>query len=358
MRVRAIAVVLLAACSPSSGQSDASAEDAALERKVPLSFDAGADVVVTGPEKLSDTGLYSDFASRTLAPGVIAYEPRWPLWSDGADKKRYLLLPSGMQIDTSAMDDWSFPVGTKAWKEFSAGGKVYETRFLWKKDDGWWEVSYAWLADGTDAIAAPEGVSDALGTGFDIPPQDDCNECHSQVRDVVIGVSALQLGAKDGDGTLAKLATMNALSNAPDASYDVPGTGVVKDALGYLHGNCAHCHNDTSSLRFQTNMRLRVQVDAKTPEDTDVYKTAPFLVMKHPMIETKSVYALVPGAPDLSGIALRMALRGGPNDPDGNPYQMPPVATNVADATGIATVRSWIASMVCGSACASAVAPR
>jgi hypothetical protein len=356
MRAHVIAIVLLAACSPSSGQPDASPEDAAPERKVPPSFDAG-EVVVTGPDKLSDTGLYSDFASRTLAPGVIAYAPRWPLWSDGASAKRYLLLPSGMHVDTSAMDDWSFPVGTKVWKELSAGGKVYETRFSWKKDEGWWIVSYAWLADGTDALAAPDGVSDALGTGYDIPPRDDCDECHTQVRDVVIGVSALQLGATDGDGTLAKLAQANALSNAPAASYDVPGTGVVKDALGYLHGNCAHCHNDTGSLRFQTKMRLRVQVDAKTPEETDVYETAPFLVMKHPMVETYGIYALVPGAPDLSGIALRMALRGGPDAPDGDPYQMPPVATNVVDATGLATVRAWIASMYC-TACASALAPR
>ena len=39
--------------------------------------------------------------------------PRYPLWSDGAEKQRYLSLPPGTQIDTSNMDDWKFPVGTR-----------------------------------------------------------------------------------------------------------------------------------------------------------------------------------------------------------------------------------------------------
>ncbi|HEY2369520.1 MAG TPA: hypothetical protein VGH87_24145, partial [Polyangiaceae bacterium] len=67
-------------------------DDAAPDKKVPP--EAGdADAAFVGPTKLSETGLYSDFASRTLTAGVITYEPRWPLWSDGLEKKRYLLLP-------------------------------------------------------------------------------------------------------------------------------------------------------------------------------------------------------------------------------------------------------------------------
>ena len=50
---------------------------------------------VLGPAQLSQTGLYRDFAARTLAEGVIRYVPRYELWSDGSEKDRYLLLPPG-----------------------------------------------------------------------------------------------------------------------------------------------------------------------------------------------------------------------------------------------------------------------
>jgi hypothetical protein len=83
----------------------------------------------TGPEKLSETGLYSDIATKTLAPDVMSYSVRFPLWSDGADKQRFLYLPAGSQIDTSWMDVWTFPIGTKAFKQFSLAGLI-ETRML------------------------------------------------------------------------------------------------------------------------------------------------------------------------------------------------------------------------------------
>ena len=344
-------VVLLGACSPPGDVPDAS-DDAGFDKKVPPMFDAG-DAAITGPGELSATGLYADFASRTLAAGIVAYEPRWPLWSDGLEKKRWLLLPSGQSIDTSSTDDWTFPVGTKIWKEFSQNGTVIETRLLWKKPEGWFEMAYAWLADGSDAVAAPSGVKNALGTGHDVPSQNDCNACHANVSDVIIGVSAFQLAASDGDGTLAKLPVTK-----PIATIDAPGAGVVKDALGYLHGNCGHCHNDISSLRNQTALRLRLLSSDHSPADTGAYRTAPFLVMKHPIPPNDIRYALVPGAPDQSGVAVRMALRGTEGDDAGNPFQMPPVCTSVIDDAGVATVRAWIASLPCNEApCWSAPAP-
>ena len=336
------------ACGTSPGATDGGPSDAATERRVPPPLDDGGSAV-TGPLHLADTGLYSDFASRTLAPGLIAFAPRYPFWSDGSGKKRWLYLPPNTQIDTTSMDDWVFPVGTKVWKEFTFSGKVVETRLLWKVNaEQWWEVAYAWNADGTDAVAAPDGVPDALGTGHEIPNQTDCNECHKEVSDVLIGVSALQLGASDGDGTMTKLASMGALTTPPAAAYDVPGTGVTKDALGYLHANCGNCHSARSSLKTQSVMRLNVSVTETTPEQTGVYKTTPFLVMRHTMPQGM-IYALVPGQPDQSGLLIRMALR--------DSWAMPPEGTQKVDPTGLGTVGDWIASLPCGAACTSAPAP-
>src|SRR5262249_41349777 len=76
------------------------------------------------PYRLSITGLYASILDRRLSPGVIQYKPQYELWSDGAQKARYALFPAGQKIDTSSMNRWVFPVGTKFWKEFRRDGKL------------------------------------------------------------------------------------------------------------------------------------------------------------------------------------------------------------------------------------------
>ena len=70
------------------------------------------------PKSLSETGLYSDFAAKSIAKENLMYSPQYALWSDGAAKKRWVYLPPGATIDASDAENWIFPVGTKFWKEF------------------------------------------------------------------------------------------------------------------------------------------------------------------------------------------------------------------------------------------------
>jgi hypothetical protein len=105
------------------------------------------------PARLSETGLFAPGATE-LAPGVRPYTPSFALWSDGAEKRRWIALPEGARIDTSDMDAWRFPVGTKVWKEFVRDGIRVETRLLEKvdaSDAGWAGIAYAWAADRSDA---------------------------------------------------------------------------------------------------------------------------------------------------------------------------------------------------------------
>jgi hypothetical protein len=342
-----VGLATLAACHGGSSGTlpagdDASALDASVDRSHPVPSDDSGDEPppVTGPARLSQTGLYADFASRTLSAGILSYLPRYELWSDGAQKKRYLQLPAGGQIDTAHADNWTFPVNTKVWKEFDVGGKVVETRLLWKQPTGWWKVAYEWLADGSDAVAVPNGDPNALGTSHDVPSQQDCHNCHDSVADVLIGVSAMQLGASDGDGSLANLVAAGAISQPlPKATFDVPGTGVVRDALGYMHGNCGHCHSDISPVKYQTPLRLRILVTDTDPLLTDAYTTT---------IDQKDVHgfdtdagpvtiSVVPGDPEHSELWWRMTQRGD--------LGMPHICTKVVDAAGTATIHDWILQM-------------
>src|SRR5580765_5729716 len=65
--------------------------------------DAPADPM---PMLLSQTGLYANTATGELAAGVVAFQPQFALWSDGATKKRWVKLPAGAKIDTTDMDFW------------------------------------------------------------------------------------------------------------------------------------------------------------------------------------------------------------------------------------------------------------
>ena len=176
------------------------------------------------PEALSETGLYMAGSTSTLAPGVVAYEPRYVLWSDGAEKKRYLYLPPGAQIDTSDMDRWTFPVGTKVWKEFSRGGKRLETRLLWKNGEtGWFQMAFVWNADGSDALAAPRGAQNVGGTAHDVPARNRCSDCHDGSSDKLLGISAIQLSHDLPGVNLKQLAQGWTLEPAPSDDFRLRG---------------------------------------------------------------------------------------------------------------------------------------
>lgn len=342
-RHRSSALVALAlaagACSTSSTSDDADAGDphGPHKKKPPTSVDAS--IRVTGPERLSETGLYASGASGALADGVLTFAPRFPLWSDGSDKERFVWLPPGTKVDTSDMDEWIFPIGTKAWKHFRIGGKLVETRLLEKKGEGpenWWMVSYVWDDAGADAIATPVGQDNVAGTQHDIPKQEQCLGCHMHVRDAIIGFSAIQLTSETPPSTLATIASL--LSNPPATEPVPPGEGNTQLALGTLHGNCGNCHKDGATrLDGQSAMRLRLRVSDTTPESTAVLQTSINLTPRHPHPNPTSK-VIVPGNPDESQLYQRMLVRG-------DEWMMPPFGSERVDPTGSLAVRDWIAQL-------------
>src|SRR5215207_8377485 len=108
------------------------------------------------PQRLRETGLFAADSTSEIAPGILAFSPQYPLWSDGAVKRRWIALPPGTSINASKADAWDFPRGTRLWKEFSVGGRV-ETRFIERLQNGSWRfATYIWNEAGTDATLAPQ----------------------------------------------------------------------------------------------------------------------------------------------------------------------------------------------------------
>ena len=287
------------------------------------------------PRRLSQTGLYANIATGELAPGVLAYTVQFPLWSDGAEKRRWILLPSGQQLDTSNMDEWVFPEGTKIWKEFSVAGVRLETRLLEKlgpTDADWSSLAYVWRSGDEEAIAAPLGELDSHQTDHDVPAAGECRACHGGRRSFVLGFSAVQLAASGAAGEidLAGLIQQDRWSSPPARNPVVPGNAVEVAALGYLHANCSHCHNQTrpdhSGARcFDPEKDLDFTLAVEQLDD----------VASTPTYRTVIGDGVKSGDPDGSRLYELVSSRG-------LFRQMPPLATEHVDTAGVANLRAWI----------------
>ncbi len=336
----AAALVALAAVAWLSGGRPAEAEEAA-------------------PFRLADTGLYADFATRVLDPRNLPFAPQYPLWTDGASKRRFIYLPPGTAIDATDPDAWVFPPGTKLWKEFAFDGRPVETRYMERRADGsWLYAAYAWTPDGADALRAPDrGIPAAHqvrpGVAHDIPGAVDCRACHQGQPNEVLGFSALQLspdrdplaphGAapQAGEVDLVQLARRGLVTGLPPALLEHPpriaaATPAARAAMGYLHGNCGGCHNARGPLAT-LGLSFEHTTDVVRAEDEPALRTTRerASAFRHPAEPGARSVRLRPGDPAHSIVVLRMGSR----DPL---TQMPPLGTRLVDDPALALVEQWI----------------
>lgn len=340
--LRAIVAIAVAAGAPLAGP--AAAPQSAGTAAAPL------------PTYLRDTGLYATGSASAVLDANDAFSPQYPLWSDGATKRRWIHVPPGSAIDASRPDAWEFPPGTKLWKEFSHERRV-ETRLIERLADGSWRyATYVWNEDGTDAVLAPAdgaivAARGAAGGRYTIPSREDCVACHEGGPVPVLGFSALQLSsdrdplaahaepAQRDYADLARLVARGTLRNLPQSLIDRPPriaapTPTARAALGYLHANCGHCHNDAGPLAG-LDLALAQRVSAPA---ADSAPPASSLVGRESRFRPHGASAaqrVVPGDAAASVITMRMR--------SGNPLaRMPPLGVQVIDVEGVALVEQWI----------------
>lgn len=309
---------------------------------------SGGGTEFVAPTLLSETGLYESDMT-TLAEGVMPFEPQFILWSDGATKRRWIKLPPGKQIDTSDMDYWVYPVGTKLFKEFTRDGVRVETRLLQKISEfDWFKVAFQWNEKQTDAEARPNGVFDASGTEHDIPSENQCVNCHDKMADISLGFTAVQLSHESDGVTLQKLIDQKLLTDPPAAPFVLPGNETEQKALGYLHVNCGNCHQPKSFVSNTVDMQFWLPTGSLDSVDetptllTTVGRRASQVYFEggaggeggQASFDTR----IVAGDPDNSIVYLRMTTRE-------TGQGMPPVGTELVDETGSATIRQWISEL-------------
>jgi len=289
---------------------------------------------------LSEVGLYSNIATKALAADLIPFTPTYPLWSDGVQKRRWVRIPAGTQIDSSDMDHWQMPIGTMFFKEFALGGRRLETRLIARTGAGprdYWMGTFVWAGDESDAILVHDAVPDVLGTTHDVPEPKACGTCHNGEPGRALGFSALQLSTSNEGTTVAALVQENRLSVQPEAVYVVPGDEQVRRTLGYIHANCGNCHNERGAAWPDTDLDLTLRVSDGTPEDTAIYRTSIGIELQY-FNAAADILRVAPGQPDQSAMYLRMAQRG-------LETQMPPIASEVIHEAGLMDIRLWITNL-------------
>jgi len=308
----------------------------------------------TAPATLDLTGLYTSSAAlpEDVAPYVREFAPEYTLWSDGATKKRWAYIPKCTQIDTTDMDHWEFPVGTRFWKEFtvpssgSVGDVRVETRFIHRYGPGaddWLFAAYQWDPNALSQTAGatiyvPAGVVDANGTTHDIPAEGQCTNCHGKLPERILGFSAFQLShAANGipGPSMRSLSNNGYLTVPAPAGFHPPGDAPTQAALGYLHANCGQCHNSYFAAGSPP-VRMRLLTTQTTPETTDTYTTLVNVLTTYGPLNTYD--RVEPGDHANSEIIIRMSSRTAGT-------QMPPIASEVVDAVGVQTISDWIDSL-------------
>lgn len=239
------------------------------------------------PLKLSETGAFADLKTLAPAEGLIPYDVNVPLWSDRAQKRRWVALPDSgektLGFDKSA---WVFPKGTVFVKHFELpldeqnpdSVKRIETRFLVVSESGGaYGVTYKWNAEGTDAFLVMDDTTQlSIPVSYldmdqqireqvwSIPSRNQCLSCHNSNGGFVLGVRTAQLN-KDfhypssgiTDNQLRTWNHLNIFENASMTarssaftparsprlySIEDPEASLEEKVRSYLDANCSYCH--------------------------------------------------------------------------------------------------------------------
>ncbi len=297
---------------------------------------------------LSDYGFFADLKARTPATRVVGYHLNTPLFSDYAEKQRFLYVPAGKKAAYDPANVLALPVGSALIKTFGyeqdGAFKPLETRLLLHRASGWVAIPYVWNADGSDAVLKRAGTripvtfTDPSGQprtiSYAVPNQNQCKDCHALAGAITpIGPKARNLN----DGRqLAALVSAGLLDRAPAnaprlARWDDPAAPLDARARAYLETNCAHCHNPQGAA---SNSGLFLGWDVADPVARGIGK--------RPVAAGRGSgdrdFDVDPGKPGDSIILYRMAS----TDPG---IAMPELGRATRHDEAIALLTQWIAAM-------------
>lgn len=313
-------------------------------------------------DKLSSYGFFKlPLAKLEPVEDVVPYDLNTALFSNYAEKLRFVKLPQGISANYNDSVVFDFPPGTIFIKNFyypidfrkpEKGRRILETRLLVLEETGWEAYPYIWNSDQTDAVYDPAGETlnisytdkngKKVNTPYVIPNKNQCKGCHIKDQDMMpIGPAARhlnkdfhyaagwenQLGYWQRTGILTAVPELPAIPKLP--VWDDPASGSLDGrARAYLDVNCGHCHS-RSGPGSTSGLFLDIH-------ETDA---AHLGVNKSPVAAGRGSgnlqFDITPGQPQNSILVFRMKT----NDPA---IAMPEIGREQIHKEGVALIEEWI----------------
>jgi uncharacterized repeat protein (TIGR03806 family) len=326
-----------------------------------LSLIACTDEVAPQQERLYDKlSGYSFFkepmASLVPREGVIPYDLNTPLFSDYAEKQRFVYVPKGKQIPYDTTGVLRFPVGSILIKNFlytlpSGERKIVETRLLINESTGWIAEVYEWNEAQTEAVRIITGKVESITfiknnlvvtTNYQIPNKNQCKGCHAFGNKIIpIGPKVGNLNreyqySNGNENQLNKWAAdgilQQPIGNIPRWPASSDSTqNLARRARTYLEVNCGHCHGRQGAA---SNTGLYLQYDNDDSLSYGFYKTP----VAAGLGSGDLMYDIVPGHAEQSIMYHRM-------NSISVEVRMPELGRNLIDEKGVALIKEWIDKM-------------
>ncbi|MDP3854439.1 SO2930 family diheme c-type cytochrome [Phenylobacterium sp.] len=327
----------------------------------PVALDA---LLAEAPAQTLDAyRLFVDEGARAPNGRVTPYALNTPLFSDYAEKFRFVFLPPGKAATYTAAGAFEFPVGATLVKTFAYPAdlrrpkekiRFLETRLLIRKADGWAALAYVWNDEQTLATLKRAGARLDVGfidtagrtrrVDYAVPNVNQCKECHAVAGEISpLGPKARNLNgafayAAGRENQLAHWSRTGMLTGAP-APAKAPRTAVWDDvaaplaarAEAYLDANCAHCHN---ARGMASNSGLFLDVEETRPAARGVGKRPVAAGRGSGGLEV----SIAPGDPAASILLHRMKS----TEPG---VMMPELSRSLVHDEGVALIAAYIASL-------------
>lgn len=291
--------------------------------------------------------------------GVLPYDLNSSLFSDYAEKKRFIWMPENVKANYVAdSEPFDFPAGTILIKNFYYNNVlpemetvIIETRLMIKLEDDWTFANYVWNEDQTEAFFTTEASFKPLEwiqdgelkqVEYRVPRFAECFTCHNSYDiPLPIGLKPQNLNRQlvYNDGIMNQLSKWKEFGylseNTPsDIVSIVPYTDETKPlelrVRSYLDINCAHCHSDERHCDYAP-IRFAFK-------DTDNPTSLGVCVENDFILEGDINHIFEPGNP--AGSAAFARIQSTAED-----IRMPILARTLMHEEGVALIETWINSL-------------
>ncbi|MFT7560943.1 MAG: putative repeat protein (TIGR03806 family) [Flavobacteriales bacterium] len=351
-------------CEPSEGYGIACRPGASAYLNMPSTTNAE---LLNVPALLSQTGAFSDVATLSPSASLIPFDLVSPLWSDRAQKQRWVSIPSDKQITWTEEGKWQWPEGTIFVKHFElpidesnsdlvkrletritvmqSGNTMYGATYKWRDDNSEADLLFESLDEPIN-VASPSGDRQQTWT---YPSPMDCMTCHNQESTGVLGPKTASLNkswlypSSISDNQLRTLNHLGVFSIPFDESAiaGFPAHAHIGDTSAslelrlrsYWDVNCANCHGP-QGIAAQWDARIETPLGSQGIIDGPVAGQRDYLNdygLSDPVI-------VAPG--DIGNSVLY--IRDKSVDPQD---RMPPLGRSLEDEVYMNALETWINSL-------------